>query len=389
MAWNEPGGGNQKDPWGGGGGDKNGPPDLDEAMKKFQERIGKMMGGKGGSGQTSSGGPSGAVVGLVVAIILGLWIASGVYKLDEQERAVVLRLGKFSEVVGPGLHWNPAIIDQKRIVNVTRYRSFSHKALMLTEDENIVEVSLSVQYTASDPKNFALAVRDPENSLSQATQSALRHVVGSTEMHQVLTEGRDQVAVEVQERLQKYLDTYSTGINISKVTIENTQPPREVQAAFDDVIKAREDEERVKNEAQSYANGIVPEARGAAQRVLEESNGYKDKVIAQAQGEGQRFIALMKQYQLSPEVTRERLYLDAMQEIMSSSSKVMVDVKGGNSLMYLPLDKMVTGGAASSMRIPSTMSASDLKDLMENPRQAPSTTANGASAGRHINRGER
>ncbi|ROR98756.1 protease FtsH subunit HflK [Sinobacterium caligoides] len=364
MAWNEPGGGNQKDPWG--GGDKNGPPDLDEAMRKFQERISKMMGGGGGSKQGSGGGASGMVFALVALVVLGLWFAAGVYKLDEQDRAVVLRLGKFSEIVGPGLHWNPALIDQRQVVNVTRIRSYAHSALMLTEDENIVEVSLSIQYKASDARKFALNVRDPERSLAQATESALRHVVGSTEMHLILTEGREQVAVDVKERLQRYIDNYDTGIEVTTVTIANTQAPKEVQAAFDDVIKAREDEERVKNEAQTYANGIVPEARGDAQRVIEEANGYKQQVVARAEGESQRFTALLTEYQRAPAVTRERLYIETMQELMSKSSKILMDVENGNNLLYLPLDKIIDGKPGSAK---ATMSESKMKDLTETLRR--------------------
>lgn len=375
MAWNEPGGGNQKDPWGNNGGDKNGPPDLDEAMKKFQERIGKMMGGNKPGSSSAGGGASGPLLGLIAIVILGLWFAAGVYKIDQQERAVVLRLGQFNEIVGPGLHWNPALIDQRQIVNVTRVRSFGHTALMLTEDENIVEVSLSVQYTAADPKNFALAVRDPERSLAQATESALRHVVGSTEMHPILTEGRDQVAIDVQERLQRYLDSYDTGIIVSRVTVANTQAPKQVQAAFDDVIKAREDEERVKNEAQTYANGIVPEARGAAQRVIEEANGYKDRVVAQAEGESQRFSALLTEYQRAPAVTRERLYLDTMQQVMSNSSKVLMDVEGGNNLMYLPLDKMMNSSSNNAKSV--NLTDSDLRKISDNLRRQSASNSGG------------
>jgi membrane protease subunit HflK len=246
---------------------------------------------------------------------------------------------------------------------------------MLTEDENIVEVSLSVQYTAADPKNFALAVRDPERSLAQATESALRHVVGSTEMHPILTEGRAQVAIDVQERLQRYLDSYDTGIIVSRVTVANTQAPKQVQAAFDDVIKAREDEERVKNEAQTYANGIVPEARGAAQRVIEEANGYKDRVVAQAEGESQRFSALLTEYQRAPAVTRERLYLDTMQQVMSNSSKVLMDVEGGNNLMYLPLDKMMNSSPNNAKSV--SLTDSDLRKISDNLRRQSASNSGG------------
>ncbi len=272
----------------------------------------------------------------------------GIYQVNEQERAVVLRLGVYHTTKGAGLHWNPPLIDKVETVNVTRVRSHSSRDLMLTQDLNIVEVNLSVQYRISDAESFVLRVRHPERSLAHATDSALRHVVGSTDMHGVLTEGREQMAIEVQTRLQQYLRNYETGIEVEKVNVEETQPPQQVQAAFDDVNKAREDEERLKSEAQAYANGIIPEARGAAQRVLEEAHAYREEVVARAEGEAQRFEQLLTEYTKAPEVTRERLYLDAVQEVLTNASKVMVDVEGGNNVLYLPLDKIAnqTAGAA-------------------------------------------
>jgi membrane protease subunit HflK len=245
------------------------------------------------------------------------------------------------------LQWNPPLIDEVSKINVTRVRSSTHSGLMLTEDENMISVELSVQYTVSNPKDFLLAVRDPELSLHHATESALRHVVGSSAMHDVLTDGRENIAIEIQARLQNYLNDYTTGIQVAKVNVEETRPPREVQAAFDDVIKAREDEQRVKNEAEAYANGIVPEARGMAQRLIEEASAYKQSVIAQAQGQAARFEALLAEYKRAPEVTRERLYIEAIESVMTNSSKVMVDVEGGNNMMYLPLDKIIGSSSAS------------------------------------------
>lgn len=344
MAWNEPGnnGNGPKDPWGNGGND--GPPDLDEAFRKLQERFGGIFGGGSGSSQ----GFSGSSLGVFIVLVLMLWAASGVYQIDEQERAVVLRLGKYQSTEMPGLHWNPRFIDKVTKVNVTRVESHSHDAEMLTEDENIVNVALSIQFRVSDPKDYLLEVKNPQNSLRQATESALRHVVGGSEMHQVLTEGREQIAVETQVRLQGYLDSYRTGVEVVKVNIDRTSAPDEVQAAFDDVIKAKEDEVRFKNEAQAYSNGIIPEARGYAQRQIEEASAYKEQVIAQAEGEAERFEKILTEYRKAPTVTRERLYLDAVQNIMQSSSKVMVDVKGGNNMMYLPLDKIVNQNDRSS-----------------------------------------
>ena len=347
MAWNEPGGNNQ-DPWGGKRGN-DGPPDLDEALKKFQEKLGSLFGGsKGGSG---SGGPglSSSSLGLIFVGLLIVYGLFGIYQVNEQERAVILRLGVYSETKQPGLHWNPPLIDQVTKLNVTKVRLHSSSGEMLTEDLNIVEVNLSVQYRINDAKNFVLKVREPESSMAQATDSALRHVVGSTEMHEVLTEGREKIAFDVQVRLQGYLDSYQTGIEVSTVNVEGTSPPREVQAAFDDVNKAREDEERLKNEAETYSNGIIPEARGKAQRVIEEATAYREQVVAQAEGEAKRFEQLLTEYRKAPRVTRERLYLDAVQDVMANSSKVMIDVEGGNNMLYLPLDKIV-GSVESSVR---------------------------------------
>ncbi|MEH6628251.1 MAG: FtsH protease activity modulator HflK [Motiliproteus sp.] len=376
MAWNQPGGnGNDKDPWGGenrGGGNKGGnqgPPDLDEALRKLQEKMNSIFGGGGGGGKSSGSGGGAAGVGvfaLIAVIVAGLWLYKGVYTVNEQERVVVLRLGKYHDTVLPGLHWNPALIDQRFSVNVTRVESKDHRALMLTEDENIVDVALKVQYRISDPKSYVLRVREPEASLGHATESALRHVVGTSEMHFILTEGRALMGDQVQERLQRYMDDYGTGLQISKVNIESTSAPSQVQAAFDDVIKAREDEQRVKNEAESYANGIVPEARGNAQRLLEEANAYKEQVIAIAEGESNRFLQLYTEYSKAPVVTRERMYLDAIETVMSNSTKVLVDVKGGNNIMYLPLDKIVEGGSSQRGRASSRgVDEGDVQDVAD------------------------
>jgi len=350
MAWNEPGG-NDKDPWGGKRGN-DGPPDLDEALKKFQEKLNGIFGGSGG-GSGGQGGLSGGAIGFILVALVVVYALFGIYQVNEQERAVVLRLGVYLETKDAGLHWNSPLIDQVSIVNVTKVRTHSAKGEMLTEDLNIVEVNLSVQYRISDTKNFVLNVRDPERSLAQATDSALRHIIGSTEMHEVLTEGRAKIAIDIESRLQRYLNAYGTGIEVDKVNVQETNPPREVQAAFDDVNKAREDEERLKNEAETYANGIIPEARGAAQRVIEEATAYREQVVAKAVGEAKRFEQLLTEYKKSPKVTRERLYLDAVQDVMANSTKVMIDVEGGNNMLYLPLDKIMSssGGGSNSSAV--------------------------------------
>ncbi|MFB4391575.1 MULTISPECIES: FtsH protease activity modulator HflK [unclassified Pseudomonas] len=363
MAWNEPGGNsNNQDPWGGrrgggngGGGDKKGPPDLDEAFRKLQDSLngmfgsGKKRGGGGGDRNIGKGAGFG-LLGIGLAVLAAIWLYSAVYVVDEQEQAVVLRFGKYYETVGPGLNIYFPPIDRKYMENVTRERAYTKQGQMLTEDENIVEVPLTVQYRISNLQDFVLNVDQPEVSLQHATDSALRHVVGSTSMDQVLTEGREQMAVDIRERLQRFLDTYRTGITVTQVNVQSAAAPREVQEAFDDVIRAREDEQRARNQAESYANGVVPEARGQAQRIIEDANGYRDEVIARAKGEADRFTKLVAEYRKAPDVTRQRLYLETMQEVYSNTSKVMVATKDGqNNLLYLPLDKMVEGSRNSAV----------------------------------------
>ncbi|MDP4788609.1 MAG: FtsH protease activity modulator HflK [Haliea sp.] len=370
MAWNEPGGGNNKpkDPWGGG---DQGPPDLDEALKKLQEKLGGLFGGRGKSGGSSGGsggaspGVSAGLLGVAALVAVVVWGLMGLYQVDEQERAVVLRFGKYYDTVQPGLQWNPPLIDEVIRVNTTKVRGATFREIMLTQDENIVEVRMSVQYVILDPTSFVLKVRDPEDSLQHAAQSALRHVVGDSRMDSVLTEGRAQIGVDVQTRLQRYTDMYETGIRVVKVNIDESKPPTQVQAAFDDVIKAREDEERLKNEAQAYANGIVPEARGLAQRVLEEAGAYREQVVANAEGEAQRFSALLEEYTKAPEVTRERLYVEAVQEVFSNTNKVMVDVEGGNNVMYLPLDKMTGSSGSAAVPRSGRMDANTVRELTD------------------------
>ncbi len=359
MAWNEPGGRDDKnDPWSSGGndrggrrpnGDDQGPPDLDEALQKFMDKInsllgaGKKSGGSGG-GSTSGGqgGPGFGFIGVLALLAAVVWAGMGFYTVDQQERGVILRLGKFTETVQPGLQWNPPLIDDVTKLNVTRVRTYDHRSLMLTKDENIVDVDMTIQYVVSDPKSYVLNVRDPETSLGHASESSLRHTVGATNLDGILTEGRETLAIEVAERLQRYMEVYGTGLAISRVNIKNATAPSQVQDAFDDVIKAREDEQRVKNQAESYANGIVPEARGTAQRVMEEANAYREEVVARATGEADRFSALLEAYAVAPDVTRERLYIETLQQVYSNTPKVMIDSEaGGNNMMYLPLDKLM------------------------------------------------
>lgn len=368
MAWNEPGNKNEN-PWGNQRGN-NEPPDMEEWLRRVKQKADHLLGGGGASHSWNS-----------VIFALGLfgvvWLALGCYTVNEQEQAVVLRFGKYYETRGSGFSWNPYLIDVVQKVNVTNVKSVSHKALMLTEDENIIDVKLSVQYRVINSKDFLLNVRDPEVSLEQATESAIRHVVGSTKMDPVLGDGRVLVAAEVKERIQRYMDNYGAGIQISQVTIDDAQPPAAVKAAFDNVFKAKEDQERFKNEAQAYANGVVPEAEGLAVRKTEEANGYKAAVIARAEGEAQRFENILEQYKKAPEVMRERLYLDAVQTTLTNANKVLIDAKNGNPMFYVPLDKMVT-----SPNVNSVSGSTPAKVIENNSIPTNKTDTNNDSRGR-------
>ncbi len=337
MAWNESGGGD-KDPWGNRG--DQGPPDLDEAIRKLQGQLSGMFGGGGGSSSGGAGISAGAA-GLLILAFVALYIFIGLYQIDAQERGVIFRFGAVQESeVTPGLHWNPPFIDRVDIVNVTQVQSHSHQALMLTKDENIVDVSLTVQWVIDSATSFLVNVRDPRKSLDQATESALRHVVGSSTMDQVITDGREAIAIEVQDRLQAYLRNYGAGIDVTKVNIDRSAPPVQVKDAFNDVQKAKEDQQRFINQATAYSQQIVPEARGRAQRQLEEAQAYRDRVIARSEGEAERFEKLLAEYSVAKQVTRDRLYIDALENVFKNASKVMIDVEGGNNMMYLPLDKL-------------------------------------------------
>jgi len=359
MAWNEPGNDSNKDkdPWG--GGNKNqGPPDLDEALKKGLNKLNKLLGGKSGnsgkggsSGGSGSNGNGAAIGSLLVVILLILVVALGfmsVYTVNTRERAIVLRFGKYYETVGPGLQFKIPFVDRIDKVDVTKVRSATTKGQMLTADDNIVEVKMTVQYVVSDPKAFTLDIRNPERTLDYATDSALRQEVGRSELHSVLTEGRSVLAVRIQDQLQVLLKYYKTGLQISKVNIEDTMAPSQVRAAFQDVQRAKEDQQRVKEEAQTYQNKVVPEARGKAQRIIEEAIAYKSRIVLRAEGDASRFTQLLKAYDLAPAVTRERLYIDAMQKIMSKSTKILLDTKGSNNVMYLPIDKLISNKTQSS-----------------------------------------
>ena len=376
MAWNEPGNngnGNDKDkdPWGGGrkGGDQ-GPPDIDEVLrnltKKFNSLFGGGSGGSSSTGSSSSGGgglSAGLIAGLL-AVVAVIWGFMGFYIVDEAERGVVLRFGRVMDLtVQPGLHWNPPVVDEVSLVNVSELnaKTYENRA-MLTTDENIIDIAVTVQYLIQDPVKYVIAVQDPELSLDNASESAIRHVVGGNFMDQILTTGRDRMAADVQERLQDYMNVYNTGIFVSQVNVVDAQPPDAVRPAFDDVIRAREDEQRVQNQAQQYSNQIIPEARGEAQRRIEAANAYSAEVVAEATGDASRFDQLLTEYLKSPEVTRQRLYIDSIEDVMTASSKIMVDVEGGNNMLFLPLDKLME---QSNSSINSNNTTTDLRNLAD------------------------
>jgi len=368
MAWNEPGGNrNDKDPWGNNG--KNqGPPDLDEAIKQMMNKINGLFGGGSGGGRGGRSGGSGQGAGGIFAVLILLSLVflgfKSIYTIDEQQRGVVLQLGKYNRTLEPGLRFVIPLVEQVVPVNVTNVRNAELKQEMLTQDENVVEVDLNVQFTVSDPVAFALRVEDPERSLRHAAESALRHEVGSTNLNPIMTDGRALLAEDTRTRLQNYMDAYSTGINVSIVNVKEARAPSQVQAAFDDVQKAKLDKERYTNEAEAYANTVVPESRGKAQRMLEEANAYKEQVVAEAQGEADRFEKLLVEYKKAPDVTRERLYLDAISSVYANSSKVLVDVEGGNNMMYLPLDKLISGKPSAVTREYKDQNVSDIADLV-------------------------
>ncbi|MGB3622469.1 FtsH protease activity modulator HflK [Ketobacter sp. MCCC 1A13808] len=369
MAWNEPGGGrNNQDPWR--GRDGRGQSDLDDVIKKLQDRFGGMMGG--GSGKDSGGF---GLLGLIIAIALVIWFVAGLYRVEQAEEAVVLRFGKYHDTVNAGLHWNPWGIDIVHKVDVNQRETMPVRATMLTEDQNIVDIDLQVQYVVTDSKAFFLESSNPIDSLRNSVESALRHVVGGSEMDRVLTDGREAIAVEVHQRLQEYLDRYKTGLKVDKLNIEDAHPPKDVKAAFDDVIKAKEDEERVKNEAQAYANQIVPEARGDGQRMIEEANAYKAEVVERAKGQANRFDNLYSAYKLAPEVTRRRMYIESMEQVLGNTSKVLMDTQGGNNMVYLPIDKILEQNKRGSGK--ATSGDSSAQQSASSSRQKPADTVRG------------
>ena len=345
MAWNEPGGSGNKDPWG----DRNkeqGPPDLDEIIKKLQNKFSGLFGGGGGGASTRGRSGGGIGISFIAVVLLVIWALSGIYIVDQGKQGVVLQFGAFNKITDPGPHWYPRFIQSVEIVDVEQVRSVNlgripDEALMLTQDENIIDIKFTIQYKVKDARDYLFNVRDPDATLRQVTESAVREIVGKSKLDFVITEGRQDVALRAEKLIQDILESYKAGLLVVKLNMQDAQPPQQVQAAFDDAIKAREDEVRQINEAEAYANDILPKARGGAARRIQEAEAYREGIVQKAQGESERFLKVLAEYNKAPKVTRERLYLEAMESVMANSNKVMVDVKEGNSLMYLPIDKMM------------------------------------------------
>lgn len=354
MAWNEPGNSGGKDPWGGRNSEQ-GPPDLDEVVRKLQDKFGGLFGGGGrGAGRASSGGSAAGSFMTIVVIALVVWALSGIYIVDEGRRGVVMQFGAYKESTLPGPHWYPRFIQSVETVDISNVRSIelgrrTDDALILTQDENIIDIKFTVQYQVKDARDYLFNVRDPDQTLREATESAVREIVGQSEMDFVITGGRSEVVDRTKQLVQEILDRYRTGLVVVNLNMQDAQAPEQVQGAFADAIKAREDEQRQKNEAEAYSNDVLPKARGAAARMIEEANAYKEKVIAEAQGESARFLKVLAEYEKAPAVTRKRLYLESMESVLDSSSKVLVDTKGSNNLLYLPLDKLMQRDAQAPL----------------------------------------
>ncbi|MBO1255790.1 FtsH protease activity modulator HflK [Alteromonas sp. 5E99-2] len=334
MAWNEPGG-DKNDPWKNRGGKEQGPPDLDDVLKKLFAKFNKS--GNGGSGKNLGS----AGVGLIVGLLVVVWVVSGFYTIREAERGVVLRFGDYNKQVEPGLRWKPTFIDTVIPVDVQSIRDQSSSGSMLTEDENVVRVQMEMQYRVVDPYRWTFAVTSPETSLSQALDSAIRYVVGHSSMDDVLTDGREVTRQKVWEELQGIIEPYDIGVSITDMNFKDARPPEEVKDAFDDAIAAQEDEQRFIREAEAYSREIEPRARGQVNRMNEEATAYKQRVSLEAQGEVARFEELLPQYEAAPVVTRQRIYLETMEQVFSSTSKIMVDSSSSSNMMYLPLDKIL------------------------------------------------
>ncbi len=344
----------------------DGPPDLDQLWRDFNQRLNRIFNWQGGGGLGGDGGMptargAGIGAGLIAAVFLFLWLVSGFFIVQEGQTGVVLTFGKFSHSTPPGFNWRwPYPVQSHELVNLSQVRTVEvgyrnnvrnkmpRESLMLTDDENIIDIQFAVQYRLKDASQWVFSNRDQEETVKQVAETAIREIVGRSKMDFVLYEGREKVAFDTSALMQQTLDRYRIGVQVTNVTMQGVQPPEQVQAAFDDAVKAGQDRERQKNEGQAYANDVVPKARGTASRLMQESEGYRSRVIANAQGESARFSKVLAEYQKAPAVTRDRMYIEAMQQIFASTTKIMVDAKNNNSMIYLPLDKLIAQTAAES-----------------------------------------
>lgn len=344
MAWNEPGGnsGGKRNPWGGGNKPDQGPPDLDEVFRNLRRRFGGVFGGGTGRGPTVSGPARGFSIGTIVLVLLAIWAFTGLYQVDAAERALVLRFGKYVTTTQPGLRWHlPWPIETKQIVNIQSIQSFDEQTRMLTSDETLVDINLEVQFRRANAIDFAFNVQDPESTLQEVSESAIREIVGRSRLNDVLESGRQQIVAQTKELIQRTLDAYKVGLEVTSVNLQDVRVPTEVASAQQDAIKAREDRDRYSLAAQAYANDLIPRARGEGVRRIEDAHAYSAKVIADAEGEAQRFTKLLTEYEQAPGVTRERLYLETVESVLASSKKVVVGTEGNGNLLYLPLDKLL------------------------------------------------
>lgn len=361
-----------------------GPPDLDQLWREFNQRLNRLLGGRGsgGGGLTPDMRGAGIGVGLIVAIILFLWLVSGFFIVQEGQTGVVMTFGRYSHMTPAGFNWRwPYPIQSHEIVNVSQVRTVEvgyrssvrnkqpREALMLTDDENIIDIQFAVQYKLKDAADWVFNNRDQEETVRQVAETAIREIVGRSKMDFVLYEGREKVAMDVAQVMQQILDRYKSGAQITNVTMQGVQPPEQVQAAFDDAVKAGQDRERQKNEGQAYANDVIPKARGAASRLLQEAEAYRARVVANAEGDAARFRQVLVEYQKAPAVTRDRMYMDTMQQIFTNTTKVMVDTKTGSNLLYLPLDKLISQAAAGDQ----AKAASIPPQAMPQPQAATSS----------------
>ncbi|HKQ82841.1 MAG TPA: FtsH protease activity modulator HflK [Steroidobacteraceae bacterium] len=349
MAWNDSGGnpGGKRNPWG--QRPDQGPPDLDEVVRNLQRRLSGLFGGGRGAERAAPTGGRGFGIGTIVLVLLAVWALTGLYKVDAAERAVVLRFGKFVGITTPGLRWHmPWPIETKQIINTGTIESFSDQTRMLTSDENLVDINLAVQFRRADPRLYAFNVLDPEATLREVSESAIREVIGRSRLDAVLESGRQDIVARTEELVQRTLNAYKTGIEVTTVNLQGVSLPGEVAPAQQDAIKAREDRDRLALEAQAYANDILPKAGGTAARRVQDAQAYKARKVANAEGETQRFISVLAEYERAPAVTRERLYLETVEEVLRSSKKILVDSKTGGSLLYLPIDKLLEQGRGGS-----------------------------------------